>query len=170
MRQGCLKQSNNLLRAVHCFTHSRQRAVTEASRKFSLQLACEGCSVMPSGWQSSRSEKLKRAKGLERNLSSLSLLSSSAQTFFLPETWETRSRRASWARVSKQAMYFWRPYAAEATPPESGTWSRFLKTSVSRPWCTALPIPTVSPSAMASAADMHEGLRVALWGRLHAGQ
>ena len=71
------------------FLHARQRAVTDASRKFSLHLACEGCRVIPSGWQSSWSEKLKRAKGLERNLSSLSLLNSSAQTFFLPETWET---------------------------------------------------------------------------------
>ena len=51
---------------------------------------------MLSGWQSSLSEKLKRARGLKRNLSSLSLLSSSAQTFFLPETWET-SRAAEWA-------------------------------------------------------------------------
>ena len=51
---------------------------------------------MPSGWQSCPSEKLKRARGLERNLSSLSLLSSSAQTFFFPETWET-SRATEWA-------------------------------------------------------------------------
>ena len=51
---------------------------------------------MPSGWHSCRSEKLKRAEGLERNLSSLSLLSSSAQTFFMPETWET-SRATEWA-------------------------------------------------------------------------
>ena len=69
--------------------HSRHRAAKDASRKFSLHLACEGCSVMPSGWQSSLREKLKRAEGLDLNLSSLSLLSSSAQTFFLPETWET---------------------------------------------------------------------------------
>ena len=37
---------------------------------------------MPSGWHSWLSVKRKRAKGLERNLSSLSLLSSSAHTFF----------------------------------------------------------------------------------------
>ena len=49
-----------------------------------------------SGWQSSLSEKLKRAKGLERNLSSFFLLSLSAQTFFLPETWEA-SRATEWA-------------------------------------------------------------------------
>ena len=44
---------------------------------------------MPFGWHSCCNVKLKRAKGFERNLSSLSLLSSSAQTFFFPETWET---------------------------------------------------------------------------------
>ena len=51
---------------------------------------------MPSGWQSWLSVKLTRAKGFERNLSSLSLLSSSAQTFFFPDTWET-SKATEWA-------------------------------------------------------------------------
>ena len=66
------------------------------STKFSLHLAWGGCSVMPSGWHSWLSVRLKRAKGVERNLSSLSLLSSSAHTFFFPEMWET-SQDTEWA-------------------------------------------------------------------------
>ena len=64
-------------------------AQVTASTKFSRHLAWGGCNVMPFGWHSCCNAKLKRAKGFERNLSSLSLLSSSAQTFFFPETWET---------------------------------------------------------------------------------
>ena len=52
---------------------------------------------MPSGWHSWLSVILKRVKGFERNLSSLSLLSSSAHAFFFPDTWET-SRATEWAR------------------------------------------------------------------------
>ena len=52
--------------------------------------------MMASGWHSCFRENLKRARGLERNLSSLSWLSSSAHTFFFPETCET-SRATEWA-------------------------------------------------------------------------
>ena len=51
---------------------------------------------MPSGWHNWLSVRLKRAKGLERSLWSLSLLSSSAHTFFFPEMWET-SQDTEWA-------------------------------------------------------------------------
>ena len=44
---------------------------------------------MACGWHSWLREKVKRAEAFDLNLRRLSLLSSSAQTFFLPETWET---------------------------------------------------------------------------------
>ena len=71
------------------------------STKFSLHLAWGGCNVMPSGWHNWLSVKLKRVKGFERNLSSLSLLSSSAVLQLEVRHPSKKSRGAKGRRASR---------------------------------------------------------------------
>ena len=70
---------------------ARKTVHAAESKKISLHLAEGGCNVMHSGWQSSERLNLKRAASFDLKRSRQSLLSSSAHTFFFPETWETKS-------------------------------------------------------------------------------